>query len=129
MEFNISDIHSSGRSHAFEVLAQIARVEKKAFPTNEAFGFSENFWRKKPKTKVLYYVRQKGRALLHKLFVAESHRRQGVRMKLMLWVNKARTPARCLYLQLGLGEREEITDYYAPEHMGIRMILNHSCCP
>lgn len=57
MEFNISDIHSLDRSYTFEVLAQIARVEKKAFPTNETFGFSENFWRKKPKMKVLY-VRQ-----------------------------------------------------------------------
>lgn len=52
MKLNISDIHSLCGSHAFEVLAQIARVKEKMLPTNEAFGLSENLWRKKSNTKV-----------------------------------------------------------------------------
>ncbi|KAB8268116.1 hypothetical protein BDV30DRAFT_218890 [Aspergillus minisclerotigenes] len=52
MKLNISDIHSLCGSHAFEVLAQIARVKEKMLPTNEAFGLGENLWRKKSNTKV-----------------------------------------------------------------------------
>ncbi|KAB8259587.1 hypothetical protein BDV32DRAFT_124115 [Aspergillus pseudonomiae] len=53
-ELNISDIHSLERSHAFEVLTQITRIEKKPLPTNEALGSSEKLWEKKPNTRVLY---------------------------------------------------------------------------
>ncbi|THC89773.1 hypothetical protein EYZ11_010767 [Aspergillus tanneri] len=156
-EVKISDIHSLGRDQAFEILAHISRVEKKSFPANEAFSFVEDLWRKKPNTRVLYatsltpgatqplvayavYVRQKGVALLHKVCVIESHRRQGVGLQMMnyircrlqregcqyiqLWVDKARSPARSLYLRSGFEEREEIPDYYAPGRTGIRMILD-----
>ncbi|PWY67439.1 acyl-CoA N-acyltransferase [Aspergillus eucalypticola CBS 122712] len=76
------------------------------------------------------YVRQKGIALLHKVCVGEAHRRQGVAMRLMnyirarlqsegcqqiqLWVDKARSPARSLYVRNGFKERDQIPDYYAP---------------
>lgn len=152
----ISDIHSLDKGQACTILAQIARVEKKTFPTNEAFPFGEELWRKKPNTRVLYatsgppstgpsliayavYVRQKGAALLHKICVAEPYRQKGVGMQLMnyiqerlrkegcqfiqLWVDKARDPARSLYVRNGFEEREEIPDYYAPGRSGIRMIL------
>lgn len=155
-ELKISDIHSLGRDQAFEILAQISRVEKKAFPANEAFRFGEELWRKKPNTRVLYatrvtpgatspviayavYVRQKGAALLHKICVVESHRRQGVGMQLLdhircrlqkegcqyiqLWVDKARDSARSLYIRSGFEAREEIPDYYAPGRTGIKMVL------
>lgn len=153
----ISDIHSLKRNEALEILTQISRVEKKTFPTNEAFSFGEELWRKKPNTRVLYasqaregasselvayavYVRQKGIALLHKVCVIESCRRQGLGRLLMsyiqerlrkegcqviqLWVDKAREPARALYRRCGFEEREEIPDYYAPGRTGIRMTLD-----
>ena len=154
VDLAISDIHSLGQNQAFEILAQISRVEKKTFPTNEAFGFGEELWRKKPNARVLYatttsasnpiayavYVRQKGAALLHKVCVVEAFRRQGAGQKLMdytrhrlqkegcqyiqLWVDKAREPARALYLRNGFKEREEIADYYSPGRTGIRMVLD-----
>lgn len=155
----ILDIHSLSQSQAFGILSQISRVEKKTFPAKEAFSFGEELWRKKPNTRVLYatkapndphspvigyavYVRQKGIALLHKVCVTESHRRQGVGQKLIayiqhrlrkegcqyiqLWVDKAREPARSLYIRNGFEEREEVADYYAPGRAGIRMILDLS---
>ncbi|KAH8425729.1 GNAT family N-acetyltransferase [Aspergillus melleus] len=156
-ELKISDIHSLSRDQAFEILTQISRAEKKTFPANEAFGFGQELWRKKPNTRVLYatratpgatssviayavYVRQKGVALLHKVCVVESYRRQGVGMQLMeyircrlqkegcqyiqLWVDKARDPARSLYSRTGFEEREVIPDYYAPGRTGIKMVLD-----
>ncbi|RAL09315.1 GNAT family N-acetyltransferase [Aspergillus homomorphus CBS 101889] len=158
-DLNLSDIHSLDRSQAREILAQIARVEKKSFPANEGMSFGEELWRKKPNTRVLYattaqtssasppvvlayavYVRQKGLALLHKVCVAESYRRQGVGVQLMdyvrtrlqkegcqyiqLWVDKDRAPARALYVRSGYQEREEIPDYYGPGRTGIRMVLD-----
>lgn len=89
------------------------------------------------------YVRQKGVALLHKICVAEPYRRQGVGQKLMayiqsrlqkegcqyiqLWVDKAREPARSLYVRNGFEEREEVANYYAPGRTGIRMTLGLDC--
>lgn len=89
------------------------------------------------------YVRQKGIALLHKVCVAEPYRRQGVGQKLMtyiqhrlqkegcqyiqLWVDKAREPARSLYIRNGFEEREEVADYYAPGRTGVRMTLDLDC--
>ncbi|PYH95839.1 acyl-CoA N-acyltransferase [Aspergillus ellipticus CBS 707.79] len=157
MDLTISDIHSLKKDQAFEILAQISRVEKKTFPANEAFPFGEELWRKKPNTRVLYvtraasgarptllayalYVRQRGVALLHKVCVAEVYRRQGVGLQLMnyirarlqregcqqihLWVDKARSPARSLYIRNGFEEREQIPDYYVPGRTGIKMILD-----
>ncbi|KAJ5772872.1 hypothetical protein N7457_007768 [Penicillium paradoxum] len=152
----ISDIHSLKRNEALEILTQISRVEKKTFPTNEAFPFGEDLWRKKPNTRVLYatrakgsqseliayavYVRQKGVALLHKVCVTESNRRQGVGQEVLsyiqqrlqkegcqyihLWVDQAREPARALYRRSGFEEREVIPDYYAPGRTGIKMVLD-----
>ncbi|KAJ5610765.1 Acyl-CoA N-acyltransferase [Penicillium lagena] len=149
----ISDIHSLKRNEALDILSRITRVEKKTFPTNEAFGFGEDLWRKKPNTRVLYatdggpeiiayavYVRQKGVALLHKVCVVSTHRRQGIGLQLMsyiqqrlrkegcqsiqLWVDQAREPARALYVRCGFEEREVIPDYYAPGRTGIRMVLD-----
>lgn len=56
-DINISDIHSLGRTEAFEILTQIARIEKKTFPANEAFPFGEELWRKKPNTRVVFAVK------------------------------------------------------------------------
>ncbi|CAI7583145.1 unnamed protein product [Penicillium glandicola] len=142
----ISDIHSLKRNEALEILAQISRVEKKTFPTNEAFPFGEDLWRKKPNTRVLYatrakgsqsdliayavYVRQKGVALLHKICVTEPNRRQGVGQEVLSYIQQrlrkegCQEPARALYLRLGFEEREVIPDYYAPGRTGIKMVLD-----
>ncbi|KAJ5113024.1 hypothetical protein N7456_001558 [Penicillium angulare] len=120
----ISDIHSLKRNEALEILAQISRVEKKTFPTNEAFGFGEELWRKKPNTRVLYatqpkeggrseliayavYVRQKGVALLHKVCVIEAYRRQGVGQQLMSYIQERLRKEGCQYIQLWVDKVRE----------------------
>jgi ribosomal protein S18 acetylase RimI-like enzyme len=120
-----SDIHSLKRNEASEILAQISRVEKKTFPTNEAFVFGEELWRKKPNTRVLYstrvnddatrpslvayavYVRQKGIALLHKVCVIEAYRRQGVGQQLMSFIQERLRKEGCQYIQLWVDQARE----------------------
>ncbi|KAJ5892268.1 uncharacterized protein N7473_008496 [Penicillium subrubescens] len=120
-----SDIHSLKRNEALEILAQISRVEKKTFPTNEAFVFGEELWRKKPNTRVLYstrvnddatrpslvayavYVRQKGIALLHKVCVIEAYRRQGVGQQLMSFIQERLRKEGCQYIQLWVDQARE----------------------
>ncbi len=120
-----SDIHSLKRIEALEILAQVSRVEKKTFPTNEAFAFGEELWRKKPNTRVLYstrvadnstredlvayavYVRQKGVALLHKVCVIEAYRRQGVGQQLMSFIQERLRKEGCQYIQLWVDQARE----------------------
>lgn len=121
----ISDIHSLGQNQAFEILEQIARVEKKTFPTNEAFPFGQELWKKKPNTRVLYvtcaseagtrpalvayavYVRQKGVALLHKVCVVEAFRRQGIGRRLMDYIRIRLQKEGCQYIQLWVDKARE----------------------
>lgn len=120
-----SDIHSLKRIEALEILAQVSRVEKKTFPTNEAFAFGEELWRKKPNTRVLYstrvadnstredlvayavYVRQKGVALLHKVCVIEAYRRQGAGQQLMSFIQERLRKEGCQYIQLWVDQARE----------------------
>lgn len=120
---SISDIHSLKRSDALKILDRISRVEKKTFPTNEAFGFGEELWRKKPNTRVLYatranegrsdliayavYVRQKGTALLHKVGVIEACRRQGVGQQLMSYIQERLRKEGCQLIQLWVDKARE----------------------
>ncbi|KAL5341699.1 acyl-CoA N-acyltransferase [Aspergillus crustosus] len=117
-DLTISDIHSLDKIQAFEILAQITRIEKKTFPASEAFPFGEELWRKKPNTRVLYvsqasggaqtqpliayalYVRQKGAAFLHKVCVAEGYRRKGVGMQLMKYIRTRLHREGCQYIHL-----------------------------
>lgn len=127
----VSDIHSLKRDEASEILSRISRVEKKTFPTNEAFSFGEELWRKKPNTRVLYgtrastdgsrpelvayavYVRQKGVALLHKVCVVEAYRRQGVGQQLMSYIHDRLRKEGCQYIQLWVdGAREPARALY-----------------
>ncbi|GAD95305.1 acetyltransferase, GNAT family family [Paecilomyces variotii No. 5] len=106
---------------ALDILARIARVEKKTFPSSEAWDFGADLWRKKPNTRVLYatnappssgskeppiliayalYVRQKGTALLHKVCVAEPYRGQGVGHKLMNYIKERLRREGCQSIQL-----------------------------
>ncbi|KAJ5660175.1 hypothetical protein N7507_006626 [Penicillium longicatenatum] len=120
----ISDIHSLKRNEALEILAQLTRIEKKTFPTNEAFVFGEELWRKKPNTRVIYatqakegtrpeliayavYVRQKGIALLHKVCVIEACRRQGVGQQLMSYIQERLRKEGCQYIHLWVDKARE----------------------
>jgi axial budding pattern protein 2 len=110
----IADLHSSSRSEALEILTKIARIEKRTFPTNEAFAFDIKLW-KKSNTRVLYatftsttadngkvgggdnvvvaylvYVRHRNTALLHKLCVVETYRHKGIGERLLLHAIKER---------------------------------------
>ncbi|KKK15914.1 hypothetical protein P175DRAFT_0529477 [Aspergillus ochraceoroseus IBT 24754] len=123
LDLVISDIHSLDKTQAFEILAQITRVEKKTFPANEAFPFGEELWRKKPNTRVLYvtrpsqgtqpliayavYVRQKGVALLHKVCVVEAFRRAGVGMQLMEYIRIRLQKEGCQHIQLWVDKARE----------------------
>ncbi|KAF7158091.1 hypothetical protein CNMCM6106_004413 [Aspergillus hiratsukae] len=124
VNLTISDIHALGKDQAFEILAQIARIEKKTFPANEAFAFGEDLWKKKPNTRVLYavstasgvphrlvayavYVRQKGVALLHKVCVVEAFRRQGIGMQLMNYIRQRLQKEGCQCIQLWVDKARE----------------------
>lgn len=124
INLTISDIHALGKDQAFDILAQIARIEKKTFPANEAFPFGEDLWKKKPNTRVLYavstasgvprrlvayavYVRQKGVALLHKVCVVEAFRRQGIGMQLMNYIRQRLQKEGCQYIQLWVDKARE----------------------
>lgn len=120
----IGDIHSLKRNEALEILDRISRAERKTFPANEAFGFGEHLWRKKPNTRVLYatraneggrsdlvayamYVRQKGVALLHKVCVIEPYRRQGVGQQLTSYIQERLRKEGCQYVQLCVDQARE----------------------
>jgi len=148
----IADIHSLGQKQALEIIARIARIEKRTFPSRETFDFNADLWKKKPNTRVIYvtrstiliayavYVRVKGTALLHKICVAEPYRHQGIGETLMihteqrlrregcqslqLWVDKDREYARKLYVRRGFEECEQVHDYYGPGRIGIKMVLD-----
>ncbi|KAL1956971.1 hypothetical protein VTO42DRAFT_6460 [Malbranchea cinnamomea] len=52
----LNDIHALGKSDATNIIEQITRIEKRTFPTSEAFEFDLSLWRKKPNTRVIYGV-------------------------------------------------------------------------
>ncbi|CAI7599674.1 unnamed protein product [Penicillium bialowiezense] len=137
-DLTIADIHSLKRDEALNILAKISRVEKKTFPTNEAFPFGEELWRKKPNTRVLYatrakgsqsdliayavYVRQKGVALLHKVCVTEANRRQGMGQEMLSYIHQRLRKEGCQYIQLWVdGAREPARALYL---RSIKMVLD-----
>ena len=128
---NISTIHTLPEQKALSILSQISRIEKKTFPTTEAFPFTPDLWKKKPNTRVFYaassdsssqvvvviayavYVRQKGAALLHKLCVAQAYRRQGIGKQLMIHIRQCLEREGCQYIQLWVDkERVSATSLY-----------------
>ena len=117
MDPTISTIHTLPESKALSILSQISRIEKKTFPTNEAFPFTPDLWKKKPNTRVFYaspssssssstviayavYVRQRGVALLHKICVAQPYRRRGIGKLLMLHIRQCLQREGCQCIQL-----------------------------
>lgn len=146
----ISGFNKSQQSHLLTVIKQ---VERKTFPTNEALDFDQEI-KKRNTTLILgiiatdriaepvaylVYVRMGKLALLHKICVVETHRRQGVARAMLtnlcdqlanhgceiiqLWVDQHRDPARRLYSDLGFEEVQRLEDYYGLGRIGIRMVL------
>ena len=134
-------------------LTSITAIEKKSFPSTEAFDFCPGILNK-ANTRVMYVVhrsaplspiaycvcvRHRQTLLFHKVCVAERFRGQGVGRLLMcealdraerehclaleLWVDQSRSVARRLYVQLGLEEQCLVRDYYGPGHNGIKMSI------
>lgn len=56
----IADLHSASRSEALEILTKMARIEKRTFPTNEAYGFDIKLG-KKYNTRILYATADNGK--------------------------------------------------------------------
>lgn len=113
----IGDIHSLKRNEALEILDRISRVERKTFPTNAAFGFGEDLWRKSPTrgfcTRLVPMKEadpissptpcmcgQKGVALAHKVCMVEVYRRQGVGQQLTSYIQERLRKEGCQYVQL-----------------------------
>ncbi|KAK2760899.1 hypothetical protein FQN54_002140 [Arachnomyces sp. PD_36] len=121
----ISDIHSKGQKEALDLLCRIARIEKKTFPSSEAFDFNGDLWRKKPNTRVIYvsltpsaestsvlaayavYVRMKGVALLHKICVAAPFRSRGIGAQLIDYVLQRLRREGCQSIQLWVDKERE----------------------
>ncbi len=147
------NLMSLPKRNAIPVLATIAAIEKKSFPSNEAFSFDAQMLNKH-NTRVLYVsdkeantsvvaycvpVRFRRILLLHKICVAERSRNQGIGRYLMaeilnyaegggssgleLRVDPSRVIAVKLYTQAGLSEQCLINDYYAPGRDGIKMSI------
>lgn len=146
------DVHTLKQHEAASIIAQISRIERRTFPTAEAFDFNMSFWKQKPNTRVIYgehttklvayavYVRMKDTALLHKVCVEESNRGRGVGTQLMayiecrlrkegcrtvhLWVDEGRHAAHRLYSRCGYKELSTVENYYGNGRTGIKMVFD-----
>lgn len=131
--------------------AKVAKVEKKIFPSSEAFDYSVELKKKNIglllATRVgnqevvgyLVFQRQKSLTWLHKLAVIEQERGKGIarclvhclcqQMKqggcrtIVLWVDEARNPARALYGSCGFEQIERLPDYYGPGRTALKLVL------
>ena len=131
--------------------AKVAKLEKKIFPSSEAFDYSVELKKKniglilasreesQELVGYLVFQRQKGLAWLHKLAVIEQERGKGIarclvhslcqQMKkggcrtIVLWVDEARDPARALYASCGFVQIERLPDYYGPGRTALKMEL------
>lgn len=150
----IKDLASIASKDRDPVIKQVATVEKKTFPTSEAFDFASEL-RKKNTNMILafknanhdgllgylVYVRMKRLVLLHKICVVQQERGRGVgkclihslRLQLevqggcqniQLWVDEDRAPARALYKSTGFGQVDRCEDYYGPGRNGLKMQLS-----
>lgn len=147
-------LSSFDKTQQQQLLTAIKQIEKRTFPTSEAFAFDEEL--KKRNTTLIcattsstddlnlvayaVYARTKRTALLHKICVVERYRREGVGRSLLtnlrdelilqgcetiqLWVDAAREPARLLYAECGYEEAQRVDDYYGPGRTGVKMIVS-----
>jgi ribosomal protein S18 acetylase RimI-like enzyme len=131
--------------------AKVAKLEKKIFPSSEAFDYGVELKKKniglilalregsQEVVGYLVFQRQKSLAWLHKLATIEQERGRGIarclvhslsqQMKkggcrtIVLWVDEARTPARTLYASCGFQQVERLLDYYGPGRTALKMEL------
>jgi ribosomal protein S18 acetylase RimI-like enzyme len=134
------------------IIDQVTKIEKKTFPSSEAFDFDAELKKRNttlmlatkegaPERVVGYlvYVRVGRLVLVHKVCVIREERGQGVGKCLVhslrlvvekggcesihLWVDEARKPARALYESCGFEQTNRLTDYYGPGRTGLKMQL------
>lgn len=131
--------------------AKVAKLEKKIFPSSEAFDYGVELKKKniglilasregsQEVVGYLVFQRQKSLAWLHKLATVEQERGKGIarclvhslsqQMKkggcrtIVLWVDEARSPARALYASCGFQQIERLPDYYGPGRTALKMEL------
>jgi ribosomal protein S18 acetylase RimI-like enzyme len=144
-----SSLSPNGRSVAAD---QIAKLERKIFPSNESFDYDIELKKKNVGVLLAYkegtqdrvvaylvYQRMKRLVWLHKLCVIEQERQKGIGKCLIhalqgqveksggesihLWVDEHRKPARRLYDACGFTQIEVRQDYYAPGRAGLKMEL------
>jgi ribosomal protein S18 acetylase RimI-like enzyme len=135
------------------IMGQVTKIERKSFPSNEAFDFDAEL--KKKNTRMilavkegtpeeivgyLIYARTRRLVLLHKICVLGKERRKGVGKCLMhslyllvkkggcdsihLWVDEGRKSARALYDSFGFQQIDRCLDYYASGRTGLKMQLS-----
>ncbi|KAF2198523.1 acetyltransferas-like protein [Delitschia confertaspora ATCC 74209] len=136
-----------------KILKDVKKIEKKTFPTTEAFDFDSELKKKNSNLIVavkegqcpdtvayLVYVRIKRLTLLHKICVVEQERGKGLAKAMVhslrlqlekggcrtihLWVDEARQPARSLYASCGFHQIDSCLDYYGPGRTGLKLELN-----
>ena len=151
--FYLKDLASFPLKERHSIVEKVAKIEKKTFPSSEAFNFDAELKKKntnmvlamkegEPEQPVGYlvYLRMKRLALLHKICVVEQEREKGVGRCLIhslhhhlekggctsiqLWVDEARKPARALYQSLGFQQVDRCLDYYGPGRTGLKMQLS-----
>ena len=150
-DVSIWTLQSLPSDQAEHVLGQLRSIERKTFPSHEAFDLSTtNLYR--PNTQVFcaikngkngvviayaICVRSRRVLWLHKICVAEPFRTQGIGKLLLkrvqdraraekcrqveLWVDESRVIARALYSNCGFSDRRRAMDYYAPGRHAINM--------
>jgi ribosomal protein S18 acetylase RimI-like enzyme len=131
--------------------AKVAKLEKKIFPSSEAFDYSVELKKKNiglvlasregshDLVGYLVFQRLKSQAWLHKLATIEQERGKGIARCLIhslcqqlkkggcrnvvLWVDETRNPARALYASCGFQQTERLLDYYGPGRTALKMEL------
>lgn len=137
-----------------EAVTAMKRIEKRTFPSSEAFDFESELLKKntfafvacqnatEPLDVVAYliYCRTKRLTLLHKICVVEHFRKRGIAKALLsalrtkvrlegsnsidLWVDEDRPPARALYTSCGFEEVDRLENYYGMGRTGLKMSLD-----
>jgi ribosomal protein S18 acetylase RimI-like enzyme len=149
----LKDLASFSPKERQSIVEKVAKIEKKTFPSSEAFDFNTELKKKNTNMVLamaegepgqlvgyLVYLRMKRLALLHKICVVEQEREKGVGRCLIhsllhhlekggctsiqLWVDEARKPARALYQTFGFQQVDRCLDYYGPGRTGLKMQLS-----
>jgi ribosomal protein S18 acetylase RimI-like enzyme len=150
----IRDLASFSVKDRQEIVNTVSKIEKKTFPSSEAFDFDSELKKRNASMLLatregdsfevagyLVYLRTKRLALLHKICVIERMRENGIgkclvhslrlrlegqggSQRIQLWVDENRSPARALYKSCNFQEIDRCADYYGPGRHGIKMQLS-----